>query len=156
MVIYDLICDSNHEFEGWFKNADDLVSQRESGLLTCPYCDSGEVIKKLAAPKISKKSNATNNRGNQEVAIGGIGDTQSPEKFQHLQKMLGEVHNFIDKNFEDVGNRFADEAISIHQGEKEATNIRGTASAEQIKEMAEQGVEAVPLPPKPIDRKKIN
>ena len=167
MVIYDLICDSLHEFEGWFKNAEDLDSQRENGLLTCPYCDSGDISKKLAAPKLTRKSNSGNSNprksisgqasSKQEVAIGGgNGDGQPAQKFERLQKMLGEVHNYIENNFEDVGNRFADEAISIHHGDKEASNIRGTATAEQIKDMAEQGVEAVPLPPKPIDRKKIN
>ena len=162
MVIYDLICDSQHEFEGWFKNAGELTSQRDNGLLTCPLCESSDITKKLTAPKLTRKSNAGANNAaqlasrNQEVAIGGVGDGQSTQKFQQLQKMLGEVHNYIEKNFEDVGNRFADEAISIHQGDKEASNIRGTATAKQIKEMAEQGVDAIPLPPKPIDRKKIN
>ena len=157
MVIYDLICDSEHEFEGWFKNAEDLVAQRENGLLTCPYCESSDISKKLAAPKVTKKSNSRGG-GNrrQEVAIGGQGDGESPQKFAQLQKMLKQVHQYIDTNFEDVGNKFADEAISIHHGEKEASNIRGTATAEQIQDMAEQGVEAIPLPPKPIDRKKIN
>lgn len=156
MIIYDLICDSNHEFEGWFKDADDMASQQASGLLTCPLCDSANVVKKLTAPKLNKKSNslpAEPVSGGQEVAIAS---GQSPEKFAELQEMLGKVHDYIEQNFTDVGNRFAEEAISIHRGEKDAENIRGTASQEQLEEMAEEGVAAVPLPPRPIDRKKIN
>jgi hypothetical protein len=42
--------------------------------------------------------------------------------------MLTKVHEFIDSNFEDVGNKFADEALRMHRGEKELNNIRGTAS----------------------------
>lgn len=165
MVIYDLICDANHQFEGWFKNAEDMQAQRENGFLTCPFCDSMQITKKLTAAKLTRKSNTIEpnfrpETSSQEVAIGGQtvskGSDTSPEKFAKLQKMLGEVHNYIDKNFEDVGNRFSEEAINIHNGDREPSNIRGTASGEQIKEMAEQGVEAVPLPPKPIDRKKVN
>ncbi|MEM7360747.1 MAG: DUF1178 family protein [Pseudomonadota bacterium] len=155
MIIYDLICDANHEFEGWFKDADDMSSQQAGGLLTCPLCDSANVSKKLTAPKLNKKSNSlpASSSATQEVAIAG---GQSPEKFAQLQEMLGKVHDYIEQNFTDVGNRFAEEAISIHRGEKDAANIRGTASQEQLEEMAEEGVAAVPLPPKPIDRKKIN
>lgn len=157
MIIYDLICDFNHNFEGWFKNAEDMQTQQASGLLTCPICDSANVHKKPAAPKLGKKSNSMSAQQvsniNHDVAIGS---DQSPEKFAKLQRMLVQVNEYIEQNFQDVGNRFCEEAIGIHRGEKEATNIRGTASKEQLKEMAEEGVEAIPLPPKPIDRKKIN
>ena len=157
MIIYDLVCDFNHSFEGWFKNTDDMQTQQADGLLTCPVCDSDQVSKKLTAPNVGKKSNSppavSSGHTKQEVAIGS---GQSPEKFEKLQKMLSQVHSYIEQNFQDVGNRFSEEAISIHRGEKDASNICGTASPEQIKEMAEEGVEAIPLPPKPIDRKKIN
>ena len=61
MVIYDLVCQSGHEFEGWFKNADEFSSQQEAKILTCPFCGTGAVTKKLTAPKISKKSNSVIN-----------------------------------------------------------------------------------------------
>lgn len=156
MIIYDLICDSSHEFEGWFKNADDMVSQQSAGLLTCPFCDSENITKKPSAVRLGKKSNSLQvvpSAVNQQIAVG---DGQSSEKFAQLQKMLGQVHSYIEHNFKDVGNRFSEEAISIHRGEKDPDNIRGIASHEQIREMAKEGIEALPLPPKPIDRKKIN
>lgn len=156
MVIYDLACELGHEFEGWFKDAEDLVSQQTSGLLCCPVCESSQVIKKLAAPKLGKKSNAGKSRAPAvQNAVVSSGST-SLEAYSKLQKMLGEVHTFIESNFEDVGNRFTEEAISIHKGEKDPTNIRGTASAEQIKELAEEGVSALPLPAKPVDKTKLN
>jgi hypothetical protein len=165
MVIYDLICDANHQFEGWFKSAEELQSQRESGLLTCPFCDSTIITKKLTAARLTRKSNTkamenVSTPAEQQLISGGTSGAApsgtSPEKFEKLQKMLGEVHNYIDSNFEDVGNRFSEEAISIHRGDREPNNIRGTASGEQIEEMAAIGVEALPIPPKPIDRKKVN
>ena len=168
MVIYDLVCDSFHEFEGWFKNPQDMKMQKEDGLLACPICESLQISKRVTGCKVGKKSNSYSLASvtaatRQEMAFssnasksGGMAESDSPEKFAQLQKMLGEVHRYIKNNFKDVGNRFAEEAISIHRGEKEAENICGTASPDQIKEMAVEGVEAVALPPKPIDKEKIN
>ena len=70
--------------------------------------------------------------------------------------MLTKVHEFIDSNFEDVGNKFADEALKMHKGEKQVTNIRGIASADEIKDLADQGVDTLPLPARPVDKKKLN
>ncbi len=159
MVIYDLICDSRHEFEGWFKNSEDLVTQRDSSLLSCPICDSLAVTKKVAAPKVARKSNSTNvsrsQLSNMPEAVANL-NAGSSEAYGQLQKMLTSVHKFIDSNFEDVGNRFANEALSMHRGEREVSSIRGTASADQIKDLADQGVAAMPLPAKPVDKKKLN
>lgn len=149
MVIYDLICDASHTFEGWFKNAEDFESQQSQSMILCPFCDSELVSKKLAAPKLSRK---TNSIPQQQVATGD----RTAEAFAQLQDMLGRVHAFIEKNFEDVGNRFAAEALSIHRGEREDDNIRGTASVEELKELAEEGVTAMTLPPKPVSKKKLN
>jgi len=157
MVIYDLICKLGHEFEGWFKNADELSRQQADGFLVCPYCDSGEITKKLTAPNVGKKSNSSNDDRNrapsQSVAVDAAASTETHNK---LQKMLAQVHHFVESNFEDVGNRFADEALSIHRGEKEASNIRGRANQEQLAELAKEGVAAIPIPPRPIDKKKLN
>ena len=175
MVIYDLVCQSGHEFEGWFKKPEDLVSQQESGILTCPYCNSVSISKKVTASKVTKKSNSSQGivNGLQSVATnveGSVGANHnsdsavdfsdggnvSKEHFVKLQKMLTKVHDYVDKNFEDVGNRFAEEALKIHKGESEATNIRGTASHSEMKELADEGVTAVPLPVKPITKKDLN
>jgi len=153
VVIYDLICDAGHEFEGWFKNTQDLLSQKESKILTCPFCGSESVNKKLAAPNVTKKSNAVINNSSEKVAIS-IGN--SSKEYAQLQKLLGRVHDYVEKNFTDVGNRFTDEALSIHRGEKEPANIRGTASKSELKELAKEGVSAVPLPEKPVRKKDLN
>lgn len=150
MVIYDLICDSSHTFEGWFSNAEDFNRQLDAGMINCPFCESELISKKVAAPKLHRKSNSANPK--QEV-IAGNGSAQA---YTQLQEMLGKVHKFVEKNFEDVGNRFAEEALSIHRGEKEEENIRGTATQDELKELAEEGVSAVPLPPKPVNKKKLN
>jgi len=153
VIIYDLICDSKHEFEGWFNSANDLDEQRERGLLSCPICDSHSVHKKLTAAKLKSKSNAS--QISTEVPQQ-VGNTQSPAQYAQVQKMLGKLHDYIETNFENVGNRFTDEALSIHRGEKDAANIYGTASKKQMEQLKEEGVETLQLPAKPFSKDELN
>ncbi len=165
MVIYDLQCEHQHEFEGWFKNTEDLKHQQAMGLLVCPVCGAGNVKKKVTAAKLGRKSNSMITKPPrdsvpQQVATGGTDKSGSADKnlpsYPQLQKMLGQVHKFVESNFTDVGNKFANEALKIHRGEKEPENIRGTASRSEMKTLADEGVSAVPLPPKPVDKDKLN
>ncbi|MFS8183320.1 DUF1178 family protein [Pseudovibrio denitrificans] len=53
MINYSLACDNGHEFDGWFRNSGDYDKQKEMGLVTCPFCDSSEIHKRLMAPNVS-------------------------------------------------------------------------------------------------------
>ena len=50
------------------------------------------------------------------------------------------------KNTEDVGPRFAEEALRIHHGEAEDRAIRGQASGQEVRQLVEEGVSILPLP----------
>jgi hypothetical protein len=52
------------------------------------------------------------------------------------------------ENTEDVGERFAEEARKIHYREAPERGIRGVASADEARELADEGIEvlAFPLP----------
>jgi len=155
MVIYDLVCEFEHEFEGWFKDSEELLTQQGNGLLQCPFCGSVNVIKKPTAAKLTKKSNTqTSLNDNQQSLI--TSDDSTSSDFQHVQQMLAHVHEFIDENFQDVGNKFAKQASDMHSGEQEPVNIKGTASRKELQELVDSGVDVLPVPPKPIDKKKLN
>ncbi len=156
MVIYDLECENRHQFEGWFKNADELLEQQRLGILSCPICNSLNVAKKLTAAKVARKSNSSSIATSSQAVASGSDNGPGAPSYQELQKLLSQVHKHVDQNFTDVGNRFADEALKIHRGEKDAENIRGVASKAEIKVLAEEGVAALPLPPKPVDKDKLN
>jgi hypothetical protein len=47
---------------------------------------------------------------------------------------------------EDVGDDFADRARQMHLGDLPERSIRGQASAEQARELMEEGVPVLPLP----------
>ena len=53
MIKYQLVCDQNHEFEGWFQGSAAYDEQAKNGLLRCPLCDSDHVKRALMTPNLS-------------------------------------------------------------------------------------------------------
>jgi len=68
-----------------------------------------------------------------------------------FKEMLIRVHHYVKENFEDVGNRFAEEARQIHQGKVEERPIHGTATPEERSELADEGIPFVTLPKPDLD-----
>ena len=140
MIRYTLRCDNGHEFDGWFRNGDEFDLQKKRGLVSCPTCHSGKVEKALMAPAVST------GRQREKIAVA-MGEEQ--------RKALAKLKEFAAKareNADYVGEKFADEARKIHFGEVEARGIYGEATAEEARELIEDGVEFMPLPVFPEDR----
>ncbi len=142
MIIYDLECDSGHRFEGWFKDSGDYDGQMEKQLLSCPLCDSRVIRKVPTASHIST-------RAKQRQSI------QQDSSMDPLT-LLRKFHDYVDRNFQDVGRQFHEEAIRIHQGETPQRNIRGTATQEEMLDLQEAGIAVTALPPKPVAKEKLN
>jgi len=53
MKKFSLGCEYDHEFEGWFADADAIHQQLQAGLLDCPYCGSTNLEKRLSSPNLS-------------------------------------------------------------------------------------------------------
>lgn len=144
MLIYDLVCNGQHKFEGWFQSIEDYQSQLGSGLLCCPVCESPEVRKIPSASYINtgvSRSPSTSMSADKEVA-----SAQSIESFRA----------FIEANSDNVGGRFSEEARKIHYGEVKQRNIHGTASLSEITELHEEGVKVLPLPINFNEKKNLN
>ena len=144
MIIYDLKCSASHHFEGWFTNADEYKQQQLNGLLTCPVCGS-ENIQKIPSATINKSSLKSD-----------VSNTAQTVEQQERHQVLKMFNEYINRHFDDVGNQFAEQAKKMHYGEIEERNIRGTATRDEIKELREEGVSAVQLPPSPYDKDKLN
>ncbi|WP_336055486.1 DUF1178 family protein [Nitratireductor sp. CH_MIT9313-5] len=140
MIRFSLACDGGHSFEAWFRNGEDFDRQKESGLVSCPSCGSSEVNKALMAPSVST------GRKKEKIALA-IGEQQK----QALEQ-LKELSKKVRDNAEYVGEKFAEEARKIHFGETEKRGIYGEANLEEVKELAEDGVEIMPLPVFPDDQ----
>ena len=77
MKKFALICENEHEFEGWFASSDAVLLQSKKGLIDCPYCGSVNVEKQLAAPNLSTPK--TKARLQADMAkVAGAEETPAP------------------------------------------------------------------------------
>jgi hypothetical protein len=158
MIVFDLQCELKHTFEGWFGSSDDFESQLQRGLVTCPMCDNGKIIKRLSAPRINlgagvpplkKVPDHTLDKSGE--MLQGVTSALSDEGRLAVEKMQAawaEVAQKVIANTEDVGSSFAEEARKIHYKEAPERNIRGIASTDDAMALREEGIEvhAFPLP----------
>lgn len=140
MIQYSLVCDSEHKFDAWFRNAEAYDAQQKKGIVTCPSCGSGNINKALMAPAVSRKSS-------EKVALS-IGHPQQDE----LRAALRALRNKVAAEADYVGDQFAAEARKIHDNETEARGIYGEATREEAAALLEEGIDVMPLPTMPEDR----
>ena len=131
MIKYNLKCENDHNFDAWFSDSSNIEKQNKKNLILCPKCSSTKIEKNIMAPNIgSKKQSYTN--------------ALKTEK--NIEKIIKNVRKHVEKNYEYVGNKFADEARAIHYGEKEEREIYGETSVEEAVDLIEEGVNVTPLP----------
>lgn len=131
MIVYDLGCEKGHKFEGWFQNRGAFEEQREKNLILCPVCGSSEVQVLPSALRVVGRD-----RGKE--------DKQDAVELTPLG-FLKMVQDYVVKNFEDVGDRFAEVALKIHKGEEERRNIRGTTTPAEEELLREEEVPFVKI-----------
>ncbi len=144
MIIYDLQCDNEHKFEGWFRNAADFDNQLSRHWIACPQCESHNVRRVPSAVAISEHRMAVAHDVSKAQAAATTmtampSGTQIMAAYKHLvQTMI--AHS------EDVGDAFASEARKIHYNEEPDRAIRGTPSSDEIKSLTEEGISLIHLP----------
>jgi hypothetical protein len=168
MIRYALNCEQGHAFESWFANSAAYDKQAGRGLVACPVCGSVKVEKAIMAPNLAA------NLGQGATADPRPSTPPSPSTpplqpapppippktpvammsaaERELRHKLKELRDHITKNAHYVGPRFPEEARKIHYGEAEHRSIYGEASAEQAKQLHEEGIEFHPLPILPDDK----
>src|SRR5436190_23186338 len=123
MILFTLRCASGHEFDGWFRDGDGFEAQQNAGEITCPQCGDAQVEKALMAPNIARSRRKT--------------PAMSPAQ---LRAALVELRRQVETNCDYVGERFAEEARKIHYGEADPHGIYGEATAEESRELKEEGI----------------
>jgi hypothetical protein len=131
MIVYNLMCEQEHRFEGWFGSGDDFSSQHDSGRIECPLCAS-RLVRKVPAGSYVKSAPAE-----KEGASGR-------QQFEALRR---KVVDYIYSQTEDVGTGFAEAARKMHYREAEARGIRGKATSRQVEELSEEGIDVFAIPP---------
>ena len=173
MIKYQLICDQNHEFEGWFQASAAFDAQAESGLLRCPLCDSDQVKRALMTPNLASPKrrkaieppladpapNSANPPLTNPMLANPTPAQQSapPTKSEQVQAFgaalaeLRQLQQKITKDCRDVGDNFAEEARKIHYGEAEAEGIYGRTTHEEREALEDEGIDVLYMPWLPSD-----
>lgn len=139
MIRFSLSCGNGHRFDGWFHNGADFDAQKDRGLISCPTCGSEEVEKALMTPAVATG-------GKKERLALAAGEEQ-----QRLMARMQEMARRVRAESDYVGDKFAEEARKIHFGEADTRSIHGEATPGEARELAEDGVEFMLLPPLPED-----
>ena len=164
MIKYQLICENAHEFEGWFSSSSSFDEQCANGYVDCPICASRDVRRALMAPNLNSPKKRKDadlpalpkpEDVTQELVSNKSSDTSqasAENPLSHLSKddqvavvgaamtALRDMHKKVKKDFTNVGDKFADEARSMHYGEKKQKPIYGTTSQEEREELADEGI----------------
>ena len=163
MIKYQLICDQNHEFEGWFQASAAFDAQAESGFLRCPLCDSDQVKRALMTPNLASPkrrkaiepplANPAPKPANPALPQQ-LGPPTKSEQVQAFGAALAELRQLqqkITKDCRDVGDNFAEEARKIHYGEAEAEGIYGRTTHEEREALEDEGIDVLDMPWLPPD-----
>lgn len=162
MLVVDLHCAHGHHFEGWFASADELQSQKDRGLLSCPVCGDHDIVRRPSAPHLNtsglrepapvmapQEGKASKPAAAAQVSERPVHDTLAPEAQEAmaaLQAFYLKAVRHVVENTEDVGERFADEARSMHHGDAPERAIRGQASDQEKQALREEGIDFVSMP----------
>ncbi|WP_226992309.1 DUF1178 family protein [Desulfatibacillum aliphaticivorans] len=132
MIIFDLQCINGHVFEGWFDDLESLEDQLSRKLVSCPVCDSTQAVRVPSTFGIKTSSSQYRE--------------QAPPPQLNEEQIIKQLTEYVDKNFDNVGSKFTDEALKIHYGASEPRNIRGTSTKAQEELLAKEGVNFVKFP----------
>jgi len=134
MIVFDLQCAQGHGFEGWFDSGEAFEHQLASDLVLCPVCDVAAVTR-VPSARVSVPRGGEATPPSAPESVAGL----PPELLAKLREAVRKTEN--------VGRRFPEEARKIHYEEVPHRAIRGVASVDEAKELADEGVDFAPIPP---------
>jgi len=147
MIHYQLRCDQGHGFDGWYRDSAAFDKLAGAGLVDCPVCGSVKVSRALMAPAIGKgrelpEAPATAQPAPLPAGSQAASGPMPAQMMALLQRMRAEV----ERNCENVGADFAEEARRMQRGESERRGIYGEATDSEAEALQEEGIEVARLP----------
>ena len=131
MIKYNLICECGKTFESWFSSSTEYDALRRRKLINCIFCDSTSIDKSIMSPNLSGKSKKI---------------FKNAKLAKKIKKQLLEFRKYIEKNCKNVGDKFPQEARSIHYDKKTLQGIYGRATPKETAELLEEGIDVATIP----------
>jgi hypothetical protein len=163
MIRYRLACPKSHEFEAWFPSSEACDKQIARKLVACPECGATKVAKALMAPSVvtSERKAKRPSRPRAPAPESTAAEPPVPQRQvaqsmltgpqRQMLRKLKELRDKVLADAEYVGPRFADEARKIHHEEVPGRGIYGEASLTEVEELANEGIDVLPVPILPED-----
>jgi hypothetical protein len=141
MISFDLNCNKGHVFEAWFASGARFEADAKARRIECPFCGDKRIAKAPMAPNVSA--------GRVEERVPAppaqeAGPTQA--QMVEAYKAMRKLQRRIERDFDHVGNRFAEEARKIHHGEVDKRAIYGSATPNESKALKDEGIEFGEIP----------
>ena len=135
MIKYKLTCnDCDTSFDSWFASSSEYEKLKKMKHINCHECGSLKVEKSLMSPNVLNTKNK-------------VSEIEKNKKYIKVRNKIKEYQKFIKNNFDYVGKNFAYEARSIHYNDvKKTKGIYGNATAEEVRELKEEGIETEIIP----------
>ncbi len=137
MIIYELMCEQGHSFEGWFKDSASFEEQLGKGMVQCPICGTAQVSQRLKTGGMVKSRDG--------------GSQASASISEDPRAALKALRHIIETHFENVGPDFAKVALRMHYGVEEPKNIRGTTTEAEEKMLRDEGIQFIKIPLPPLE-----
>ncbi len=134
MIKYNLKCNHEHEFESWFSDSNEFEKLKKKKLLECIYCSSTDIQKSIMSPMVTS-TNIT------KESLEKIDNRKIKEK-----NNLIKLRKYVEKNFEFVGDNFAGKVRDVYYNKEKNKAIYGTATPEERKELADEGIDLLSIP----------
>ena len=134
MIKYNLKCKNKHEFESWFSDSKEFEKLKKKKLLECIYCSSTDIQKSIMSPMVAS-ANITKD------SLEKIDNRKIKEK-----NNLIKLREYVEKNFEFVGDKFAGKVRDVYYNKEKNKAIYGTATPEERKELADEGIDLLSIP----------
>jgi len=147
MIRFSLLCGAGHQFDAWFSSGDSFDEQSEAEVIRCPECGSADVRKAPMAPAVLRGRRKSPD--SDSVPTPADSESDAPERQTYA--FLKGLREHLKANADDVGDKFAEEARKMHDGDAEERNIYGEATVDEAKSLYEDGIPALPLPKLPED-----
>jgi hypothetical protein len=150
MIHYQLRCDQDHEFDGWFNDSTGFEKQAKRGLIECPACGGTKVRRALMTPAVATRDAP---EPKPPVPVQQVLPPTRPPAPEsglpmpaQMVAMLQRMRAHVEKHCDYVGPGFAEEARKIHRGEVEGRGIYGETTPEEAETLAEEGIEIHSIP----------
>ena len=134
MIKYNLKCDKDHEFESWFSDSKEFEKLNKKNLLECIYCSSTKIQKSIMAPMVS----GTKSKEAPDILLD--------KKLLSDKNKLSKLRDYVEKNFEFVGDNFSQKVREVYYDKKNKKSIYGTTTPKEREELAEEGIDLLSIP----------